>query len=286
MPVFEKKDNIPEISVSNSADEENVVQAGLENKTVLVSFTNDLIIPLENIIAKLQGTETELLVRVKSAEQAKIALGALELGAHGIVLETEDVNELFATAKLLMQEDSLTLVKVQVTTIKQLGIGARVCVDTIDIMNEGQGMLVGSSSQGMLLIQAEIAKNNFVATRPFRVNAGAVSLFVLTPGNKTRYLQELSAGSQVLIVDRLGNTQTSFVARAKIEMRPLVLIEASYENHIIKAVLQLAETVRLVQEKTSISITDLKVGDEVLARIETGGRHFGMLVEKETIIEQ
>ena len=78
LPVFEKKDNIPEISVSNSADEENVVRAGLENKTVLVSFTNDLIIPLENIIAKLQGTDTELLVRVKSAEQAKIALGTLE----------------------------------------------------------------------------------------------------------------------------------------------------------------------------------------------------------------
>ena len=286
LQVFDKTTNIPEISVSNSSDEEKVVKTALEHQTILISFTNDMIIPLENIIAKLQGINTEILVKVTTAQNAKDALGALEIGAHGIVLETDDLNELFATTKLLMREDSIKLVKAKVVNIEHLGIGARVCVDTVDIMNEGQGMLVGSSSQGMLLIQAEIAKNAFVATRPFRVNAGAVSLYILTPGNKTKYLQELSAGSRVLITDRFGNAQTSFVARAKIEMRPLILIEASYEQQVIKAILQLAETVRLVQEKTSIPVTDLKVGDEILARIEAGGRHFGMLVEKESIIEK
>jgi 3-dehydroquinate synthase II len=34
-----------------------------------------------------------------------------------------------------------------------------------------------------------------------------------------------------------------------------------------------------------VSISNLKKGDEVLARVEKGGRHFGMKVE-ETLVER
>jgi len=45
-------------------------------------------------------------------------------------------------------------------------------------------------------------------------------------------------------------------------------------------ILQNAETVRLVTPKGSVSVSDLKKGDEVLVLIDEGGRHFGMPVNE------
>ena len=49
--------------------------------------------------------------------------------------------------------------------------------------------------------------------------------------------------------------------------------------------LQNAETIKMVGSKGSVSVTKLMPGDKVLAKIETGGRHFGMAIE-ETISEK
>ena len=178
------------------------------------------------------------------------------------------------------------LLEAEVTVIKNLGLGVRVCVDSVDIMNEGEGLLVGTSANGMFLIQAEVAHNDYVASRPFRVNAGAVSLYTLISNKKTRYLQELSAGDEIVIVDRDGHSRISYVGRSKIEKRPLVLIEAKVQDQTAKCLLQLAETIRLVQKAGSVAVNDLKVGDKVLVKIDKGGRHFGMKVENEYIIEK
>jgi 3-dehydroquinate synthase class II len=53
-----------------------------------------------------------------------------------------------------------------------------------------------------------------------------------------------------------------------------------------KAVLQLAETVRLVTAEGSIPVTELREGDTIMARFQEGGRHFGMRVDKEEVIEK
>ena len=148
-------------------------------------------------------------------------------------------------------------------------------------------MLVGSSSQGLLLVQAEVLQNELASPRPFRVNAGAVALYTLTPNHKTKYLEELVAGDEVLLVNREGIQRPSVVARSKIEVRPLILIEAQSSNGIIaKALLQNAETIRLVTSKDSIPVTKIKPGDVILAHFQKGGRHFGTLISKESITEK
>jgi 3-dehydroquinate synthase II len=76
------------------------------------------------------------------------------------------------------------------------------------------------------------------------------------------------------------------VGRVKIELRPLLLIEAEYEGKRIKTIVQNAETIRLVTKKGSTSVAELKTGDEVLAYVTEGGRHFGTLVKEETVIER
>ncbi|MGB9597348.1 MAG: 3-dehydroquinate synthase II, partial [Candidatus Poribacteria bacterium] len=122
--------------------------------------------------------------------------------------------------------------------------------------------------------------------RPFRVNAGAVHAYIRVPDGKTKYLADLKSGDLILIVDSEGNTEVSFVGRSKIERRPMILVEAEYEGQTISLVLQNAETIRLTQPDGSpISVTKLRLSDEVLVYIEDAGRHFGVKIE-ETIVER
>ena len=64
----------------------------------------------------------------------------------------------------------------------------------------------------------------------FRVNAGAVHAYVTLPDDKTVYLGELRQGQEVLIVDSEGNSATTTLGRVKIEVRPMLLIEAEVEE--------------------------------------------------------
>ncbi len=147
-------------------------------------------------------------------------------------------------------------------------------------------MLVGNTASGFFLVHSESIDNPYVASRPFRVNAGAVHAYTLSPGNKTKYLADLKAGDEVMIVDFHGNSQIAYLGRNKIEKRPMMLIEAQAQNQPISLILQNAETIRLVDsEGKAVSVTSLKPGDTVLVHIEKTGRHFGMKVD-ETLIER
>jgi 3-dehydroquinate synthase II len=153
-------------------------------------------------------------------------------------------------------------------------------------MKSGEGILVGCQSSGLFLVQAEVHESPYVETRPFRVNAGTLSLYTLSSPTRTSYLSELKAGSEVLIVDREGKARSTNVARVKIEWRPMILVEGEYGRNRIKTIVQNAETIRFVTEEGSKSISELKAGDKVLAHIVEGGRHFGILVKEETVIER
>ncbi len=250
---------------------------------VIVETTDWTIIPLENLIAQRE----ELYAVVKNEEEARLAIRVLEKGVKGIVLKTKDINTIKKVEKVLEEEEEkLPLVVVKITRILPLGLGDRVCVDTTSMLNRGEGMLMGNSSGGMFLVHAETEENPYVASRPFRVNAGAVHMYIRVPENKTKYLCELSAGDPVMVYDYTGRGRLVYVGRAKVERRPMLLVEGVYEKKKLSAVLQNAETIRLTRpDGTPISVAELKEGDEVLGYIETAGRHFGMKVE-ETITEK
>ncbi len=278
------------VVVKGREDEENVIKAAkLPSGYIIVQFPEWKVIPLENLISK-ELNKNRLLVGVSSAEEAKLALETLELGADGVVLKTSDPRVLQETAAITKKATQgacvLTLMPIRVVEIKPIGIGARVCIDTIDLMKPGEGMLTGCQSSGLLLVEAEIHENPYVEARPFRVNAGPVSLYTLTSSNKTKYLSELKAGDEALIVDREGRIRTTHVGRVKIEWRPMLLIETEYDGKRIKTIVQNAETIRLVTPKDSKPVTDLRIGDEVLALIVEGGRHFGTLVKEEKVEER
>jgi len=275
------------VTIRGKEDEEAAIKAAeLSSDYVIVHCPNWKVIPLENLIAKTRG-RSKLLAEVSSAEEAKLALETLELGADGVVLKTSNLNELTETAVTVKKRVlKVELVLAKIVELKQIGTGARVCVDTCDLMRHGEGILVGCQSSGLFLIQAEVHESPYVETRPFRVNAGPVSLYTLSSPTQTRYLSELKAGDEILIVDREGKIRSTNVARVKIEWRPMILIEAEHEGKRIKTILQNAETIRLVTKEASKSVAELKKGDNVLAHVVEGGRHFGAMVKEETVIER
>ena len=205
-----------------------------------------------------------------------------------MLLQTSDADELAKAIALVKEQAAeIMVVPAKVTAVKPISTGARVCVDTCDLMAPGEGMLIGVQAAGFFLVEAEVHENPYVQSRPFRVNAGSLSMYTLAPQQKTRYLSELKAGDEVLIVSREGKTRPANVGRVKIELRPLILVEATVEGKKIKTILQNAETIRLVTPKGSKPVTELKAGDEVLAHVTTSaGRHFGVAVPDETVIER
>jgi 3-dehydroquinate synthase II len=276
-----------EISVKDRKDHEKVVHAlELRPDYVLVECLDWRVIPLENLIAESKGT-SKLLACTRSFEESRLALNCLERGADGIVLSSSNDDEILKTRDLVAGESlSLILEEARITSVREIGTGSRVCVDTVEIIAPGEGLLTGCSSSGLFLIEGEVNANPHVNPRPFRVNAGPVSLYVLSGEGKTCYLSELAAGETVLLVDASGNSRTVDVARVKIERRPMLLIEASSGDRIVKTIVQNAETVRLITPEGSKQVSELKPGDEVLVRLEQGGRHFGTRVADEMIIER
>ncbi len=271
--------DIDYIKIQNKEDEE---KAAKSPKKVLVETTDWTIIPLENIIAQKE----DVYVIVKSEEEAKTALNILEKGVKGVVLKDPDLNLIKKISNIIEPKEKLELISIEITRVLPVGMGDRACVDTTSILKKAEGMLVGNSSGGMFLVAAETEENPYVASRPFRVNAGAVHMYTKVPNGKTIYLCEAEAGKPIMVYDKDGIGRVVYVGRAKIERRPMLLIEGKYNNKKISAALQNAETIRLVKEDGSlISVVDLQKGDKVLGYQEQEGRHFGMKIE-ETITEK
>ncbi len=276
-----------EVSVEHRKDQERVVQAlAFGPDYVLVQCPDWKVIPLENLIAESKG-RSKLLARTRSFEESRLALNCLELGVDGIVLSSNNNDEILKTRDLVTGgQGSVSLDSATITAVRQIGSGSRVCVDTVEIIKPGEGLLTGCSSSGLFLIEGEVNANPHVNPRPFRVNAGPVSLYALKSEGKTCYLSELSAGDTVLLVDSSGKSRTVDVARVKIERRPMFLIEASNGDHVLKTIVQNAETVRMITPNGSKAVSLLKPGDDVLVRLDQGGRHFGTPVPDEMIIER
>jgi 3-dehydroquinate synthase II len=75
-----------------------------------------------------------------------VALDTLELGTDGILLKTSDKEELKTIAIVKPDALNLEMTVAKIIATKPISNGARVCVDTCDMMTAGEGMLVGSQS--------------------------------------------------------------------------------------------------------------------------------------------
>ncbi len=274
------------LTVREAKDVEGASRFKGKEEAVLVESHDWKVIPLENLIAEFQGTGTKVIASCASVEEAKLFAATLESGVDGLAITIGDPAGLGRFAELRRPEvATIELVEATVKGVRPVSVGDRVCVDTCSLLRVGEGMLVGSQSACLFLVQSESMDSHYVASRPFRVNAGAVHAYVLGADGRTKYLSEVKGGTELLAVDSEGRTRPVVVGRAKVEVRPLLLLEAEVSGRTYTTVLQNAETIRLCTRDGSISVSDLKEGDKVLVRLEEGGRHFGHAV-KESVVER
>ena len=178
------------VEITDKNHEQLAVSLGSVADYIILISTDWTVIPLENIIADLQKEDVEIIAAVADEDGAKLAVETLEHGTDGVIFEANDFNQIKKIAQLVVDASKIKydLKVATVTNVKPLGSGDRVCVDTTDMMKPGEGMLIGSYSKSLFLVHSESLESEYVASRPFRVNAGPVQAYVMVPGNKTRYL--------------------------------------------------------------------------------------------------
>ena len=261
---------------------------------LLIDCPDWKMIPLENLVAAADQTSTKLAATISNSDQLQGAAFALQRGVDALILPDDEgiwrVAQQLAAQRLSdlggvnessseVMTESPEIVELQVLSVEPGGMGDRVCVDLVQMLEIGEGVLVGSNASLLTLVHGETLSSQFVPPRPFRINAGPVHSYILMADNSTKYLSELVAGDEVLVVSPTGSRAVA-VGRLKIEPRPLLLVRFNNvqfgEGQLF---LQQAETVRLVLklEKT-VSVTHLEAGMNILGAAGTAGRHIGQAI--------
>ncbi|MFX1410644.1 MAG: 3-dehydroquinate synthase II [Promethearchaeota archaeon] len=286
------------IKLKSKEDERTIIELSKKERLdfIIVSAKDWKIIPFENLIAEMHSYDTELIAEVKSVKEAELMLKTLEMGVDGILIKPNNTEELTDLKKLLHISFKIELTGAKVINISNIPESDRVCVDTTSLLHPGEGFLVGSTARGFVLVHAEVFETQFVASRPFRVNASDVSAYILVPNDdpekvyRTNYLSELKGGKKILAVNYKGEARIVSVGRVKIETRPMLRIELEVlkddKKIPISFICQNAETIQLMDlDGKTKSVVNLKVGDDVLVHVGPGATHFGTAI-KETILEK
>jgi 3-amino-4-hydroxybenzoic acid synthase len=256
------------------------VRAGM---LTVIRFKDPTKIPLEIVLAAGSRRGAKIMTFVADLDEAGVVMSVLESGPDGVIMTPRSVADVEALGKLCTpKRPKLELTEFLVTEIVNAGTGDRVCVDTCSNFHEDEGMLVGSFGGGFLLCCSETHPLPYMPTRPFRVNAGAVSSYVLSTVDRTNYLSELRQGHTVTGVRVNGETRPLIVGRAKIETRPLLLVKAkSKDGEQASIILQNDWHVRVLGPGGVVhNITELKAGDVVLGYTAAKSRHVGMAVDE------
>jgi 3-dehydroquinate synthase II len=250
---------------------------------ILVRCSDWTMIPLENIVAAAAGSGTRIAAAISQIVDLSGAAFALQHGVDALLIPADE--ELWDAAEKISGERASvqleerkavpSLVMANVTTVESGGVGERICVDLTERLSEGEGMLIGSSANALVLIHGETIPSEFVPSRPFRVNAGAVHAYCLMADGSTKYLSELTAGDRVAIANHSNEIRSATIGRLKIERRPFLLVHFEWNNQSAQVLVQQAETVRFINEEGNISVTSIQNRDKIAVRFSSGMRHIG-----------
>jgi len=257
---------------------------GGNHDALIVELADDTNIPLELLLARFQGSKTRVLKCVDTFEDARLACGVLESGCDGVLVRPQAFELLpeFDQWRRSEVTSKVQLSTAEVTEVRSIGMGSRVCVDTVDLLGPEDGMVVGSTAAGGVVVCAEVHPLPYMKLRPFRVNAGALHSYLAAPAGRTAYLSEIAGGDEVLIVSSTGTVRPVVVGRAKMEVRPLLMIVARCGATIIKVALQNDWHVRIFDgDGNARSITTIRPGEAILASTWEGARHVGIGVREQ-----
>ncbi len=282
--------DVSEIHIGNKSGQEEALSLIGLVPWILVRCSNWTMVPLENLVAASRGTGTRIVVAIQKDIELCGAAFALGGGVDAILVPSKLVVQAanLAEDKLEIELDDTqseaSIAEASVLSVESAGLGERVCVDLTRRLKLGQGMAIGSNSGALCLIHGETIESEYVPTRPFRINAGAIHSYTLLPNGKTKYLSELNSGDEVAIVSEKGAHEKATIGRLKIENRPLLMVRFATPESEGQIVLQQAETVRfLTPQKGAVSITKIQPGDRISMLIDNRARHIGIAVDGEVV---
>ncbi|GGM33395.1 hypothetical protein GCM10011351_19290 [Paraliobacillus quinghaiensis] len=175
------------------------------------------------------------------------------------------------------------LASAKVVSVTPIGMGTRMCLDVIDELDPLEGIFVGNTGNGYLLVLSENRSTETYPPRVFRMNGGAIHQYLHLGENKTTYLSEVKPGLEVPIWK--GNEfRKVAVGRVKVEKRPFLRIVCQIEGteQEISATLQQADSVHvLTTEGEAKAVLDLEEGDRIVCYPDQPGRHLGEKIEEE-----
>lgn len=278
--------SIPIHRVDSEAELAAALRSAPVGGILVVEWTADRVIPLENAVAA-RGQRFSLWVVARSPAEVPGALGALEHGADLVIVDV-DSSEAVDQLESLVEgplPSRLEWSTAELLSVAPVGLGDRVIVDTTSLLRPEEGLLVGSAAAFLFHVASEATGSKFSRPRPFRVNAGSAHSYVLLPDGTTCYLSELAAGEAVLIATPDGAVRSVRVGRIKVERRPMVLVRADDRGTARTIFLQEAESVRLTTTDGPTPTTELAVGRSARGVRLPAARHLGHPVD-ETIEER
>ena len=279
--------DVSEVQIDDPSDQEEALSLIGLVPWILVRCSDWTMVPLENLVAASRGTSTRIAAAIDEEVELNGAAFALGGGVDAILVPSHLVDGAITVLggrwdKEEAEDSEVTIEEARILSIEGAGVGERVCVDLTRRINDGQGMAVGSISGNLCLIHGETIKSEFVPTRPFRVNAGAIHSYVLMADGKTKYLSELTSGEEVAILSSSGSQERATIGRLKVETRPLLLIRFDAPSSQGQIVVQQAETVRLISsDGGTISVTNAKEDDKILVLADKRARHVGFALNAE-----
>lgn len=274
----------PAIPIVSVREEEELVRALRQvpdGGTIAIDWAGDRVIPLENAVAA-RGRRFEIWTYARNPSEVPAALGALEHGADRVIVEARspaDIDRLESVVEGPLPA-GLGWTLVPVVSVRPVGLGDRVIVDTTSLLRPAEGLLVGSAAAFLFHVASEAVGSRFSRPRPFRVNAGSAHSYVLMADGSTRYLAELTGGDAVLSTEPNGTSRSVRVGRVKVERRPLLAVTADDGGTPRTLFLQEAETVRVSAESGRVAMTDLKAGTTIFGVRLPPARHLGRSVDE------
>lgn len=168
----------------------------------------------------------------------------------------------------------------EVIEIEKVGEGTRVCLDMIDTLSPEEGLLVGNTGNGYVLLLSENRSTNTYPARPFRINCGAHHQYLYL-GDQTSYLSEIKPGMELPIISR-ESIRFVAVGRVKIEKRLFLRMVCRIEGVEISATLQETDSVHVLDENLKAkNILDIQPGHKILTMKDEPGRHLGEKIKGE-----
>ena len=280
-------EDVSEVQIYDPSDQEEALSLIGLVPWLLVRCSDWTMVPLENLVAASRGTSTRIAAAIDEEVELNGAAFALGGGVDAILVPGHLVSDAVTILggkwdREETQDDEAIIEEARILSIEGAGVGERVCVDLTRRISDGQGMAVGSISGNLCLIHGETIQSDYVPTRPFRVNAGAIHSYALMADGKTKYLSELTSGDEVAILSTSGSKEKATVGRLKVETRPLLLIRFEVPGAEGQIVVQQAETVRLISpSEGAISVTQAKEGDKISILTDNRARHVGFAIPAE-----